>query len=752
VTHSLTKLLCLLLVLVFAQSWAAAQDLDFHAPANASDNSVPGVMRDLAGRMLPVYQDNNQERFLSNLSAIQMVAGDYKTAYATRQSLNERRRNADAGRPPGRATVYDLYVRARAIEADARVPFNQAFTLAFRGVAPRLEDRDAYVLIGLLSTPVSEAREGLQRAFDRVRSKNRISMQEAVDLIWAYFTYDAYRNFAQLINGLDAEESRRRYVVENVMIKTTGGASIAAVVVRPKLLKKMPALLEFSIEEAQIDGKEAASHGYVGVMAYARGTHGSPGEATPFLNDDEDARAAINWITKQAWSNGSVGMYGGGYSGYTAFAVAKRPLPALKGIATSDPTAPGIDFPMSGNIFRNSAYRWTFRVMNNPREPDKIFDDDAQWRAFNQAWYTSGKSYREFASLPGPHTTVFQRWLNHPSYDQFWSRLMPSQQQFANIKIPVLTTTGYFADGLAGALAYYNQHYRANKEADHTLLIGPYDENAMQRGPAPVLRGYPIAQVAAIDLRELRYQWFDFVMKGGAKPALLKDRVNYQVMGTNEWRSAPSLEEVGTGSLRFYLEPTEDPNARNRLLETKNEKLLFAPQTFDFEDREDVKTLPSSAVITRNLQPLNGELYVSEPLPQPVEVNGVISGLLDLYVNKMDIDIQLALYELLPNGDYVALFEPTYAFRASYARSHANRRLLKSGVRQQLPFKLDLITSRELQAGSRVVLVLGINKRYDQQLNYGTGKDVSEESIAHAKRPLRTRYYNSSYIELPFNK
>jgi putative CocE/NonD family hydrolase len=554
-----------------------------------------------------------------------------------------------------------------------------------------------------------------------------------------------------LINGLDTEESRRRYVVENVAIKTTEGATITAVVVRPKLLKKMPALLEFSIEEAQIDGKEAASHGYVGVMAYARGTHGGKGEAAPFQHDSDDARAAISWITKQAWSDGSVGMYGGGYSGYVAFAAARKPLPALKAIATSDPTAPGVDFPMAGNIFRNSAYRWAFRVMHIPREPDKLFDDEGQWRAFNQAWYSAGKPYREFASVPGEHTTVFRRWLSHPSYDQYWRRLTPTQQQFAQLEIPVLTTSGYYADGVAGALYYFKEHLRANPKADHTLLIGPYDENAMQYGVPSVLRGYALDQTAIVDLRELRYQWFDSVMKGGKKPALLKDRVNYQAMGTNEWRSAASLDDVGTSNLRFYLEPTEDPD-RNLLVEAHNPKLAFLPQTFDLADRDDVKASPPRSLLTRGLQVPNGEMYVSEPLPQPVEISGAVSGQLDLFMNKVDVDLQLAVYELLPNGDYISLFDPAYAFRASYARNRASRKLLKSGVRQQLPFKTDLLISRELQAGSRVVLVLGINKRPDQQINYGTGKDVSEESIEDAKRPLRTRWYNTSYIDLPFNK
>jgi hypothetical protein len=47
------------------------------------------------------------------------------------------------------------------------------------------------------------------------------------------------------------------------------------------------------------------------------------------------------------------------------------------------------------------------------------------------------------------------------------------------------------------------------------------------------------------------------------------------------------------------------------------------------------------------------------------------------------------------------------------------------------------------------VLVLGINKRADQQVNYGTGGDVSDESIADAINALKIRWYASSYIDIP---
>jgi hypothetical protein len=36
-----------------------------------------------------------------------------------------------------------------------------------------------------------------------------------------------------------------------------------------------------------------------------------------------------------------------------------------------------------------------------------------------------------------------------------------------------------------------------------------------------------------------------------------------------------------------------------------------------------------------------------------------------------------------------------------------------------------------------------------QQINYGTGRDVSDESIADAGEPLAIRWLDGSFVELP---
>lgn len=770
--------LSVLVLLATLQSPAFAQNFDFRPPASATDPAAVAVMRDLAERILPVFSEENPERYLSNLSMLQLVAGNYTAAYASRQSLRDRRRSTEAGRPVSGSAILDLYARARAVEATSRVPFAQAFTAAYRDFVPKLNDLDAYTLIGWLATPPAAFQEPVQRTFDQVRPKNSIALADAIELVQAYAHFDAYRNFSPIVGALDAEDEQRRYATDtDVLINVRQGVDIAAVIVRPKTSSKpLPTLLEYTPYVTATFDKEVAAHGYVAVVAYSRGRGKSTGEPLPYQHDGEDARAVINWITQQPWSDGVVGMYGSTYSGFTPWAAAKRLPAALKAIAVTSPTAPGIDVPDDGGVARNSAYRWSLAMTNVI--DDKTYNDAAVWRGLDQKWYASGKPYRDYGGDYGKPNPLFQRWLNHPSYDKFWQSLIPYEKELAKVNIPVLTITGYYAAGAAGALHYFNAHHRYRSNTNHTLVVGPYDDGVMQRGVQPLLRGYQLDPAALVDLRELRYQWFDHVLKGAAAPALLQSTVNYQVMGANEWRHAPSLEKMSDGPLRFYLDsaavgashhlsqrlPGKSGSAgakgksahalKGRPAGSKGRGRVSDPgyvdQEVDLTDRKDAADwAPQLDIASKSVDIRNATAYVSDPLPHPLELRGLWSARFDMTVNKMDVDLRIAAYELLPGGDYVQLFEP-YTVRASYAKDRVHRALLKAGERQPLAFRIERLTSRRLQAGSRLVLVLGVNKRPDEEINYGSGEDVSTESLENedSRVPLRIRWYSDSYIEM----
>jgi hypothetical protein len=223
---------------------------------------------------------------------------------------------------------------------------------------------------------------------------------------------------------------------------------------------------------------------------------------------------------------------------------------------------------------------------------------------------------------------------------------------------------------------------------------------------------------------------------------------------------------MGNGTLKLFLDPTA-MGASHRLTQHgaqgkaaaakakgKHTDPEFVDQAVNLADRSDVNSNWSPTdIATHNVEVRNATNYVSAPLPKAIDLEGAWSGRLDLTVNKMDVDLRVSAYELLPSGDYVQLFEP-YVFRASYTQDRVHRRLLKAGERQTIAFKIERLTSRKLQAGSRLVLVLGVNKRPDQEINYGGGEDVSAESLEDPddKEPVKLRWYGDSYIDIPVRR
>ena len=70
----------------------------------------------------------------------------------------------------------------------------------------------------------------------------------------------------------------------------------------------------------------------------------------------------------------------------------------------------------------------------------------------------------------------------------------------------------------------------------------------------------------------------------------------------------------------------------------------------------------------------------------------------------------------------------------------------------KLPFGIVRMTSKKISKGSRLVVVVNGIKDPFSEINYGTGKDVSEETIKDAKEPLIIKWYGESYLEIPVMK
>ena len=408
--------------------------------------------------------------------------------------------------------------------------------------------------------------ENLDAALRAVKGKSDLSLAEALTLVHAYQAAESYRVIEPYAPPLIAEDDARRYIVDtDVPVAMPDGGIVCALVVRPRAATKpLPTLMEFTIYADPTvnlsEARRAASNGYVGVEGTSRGKLCSPGVAVPLEHDVADAAHLIDWIARQPWSDGRVGTFGASYDGFSQWAAAKHHPKALMALAPAVTEAPGIDSPTEGGIVQSFSYYWPFYVTNNKTLDDAPFVDRAHWNQLFRKWYIAGAAYRDLPKLDGKPSPVWDRWLAHPDYDAYWQAMIPFGKEFADIHIPVLTTTGYYDGGQIGALYYLSEHYKHDPKAEHYLIVGPYDHHTGNRGTvdvlgeaAPPIFGYTPDPAAAIDLGEVRYQWFDYVFKGAPLPAILKDKINFEVMGADEWRHAPSLAAMGDQRLTLHL-------------------------------------------------------------------------------------------------------------------------------------------------------------------------------------------------------
>jgi uncharacterized protein len=552
-----------------------------------------------------------------------------------------------------------------------------------------------------------------------------------------------------------------------VKIPARDGVLLNATVFQPHAQKEaLPVIFTFTpyIGDSYTDrAMYFAQHGYVYALVDVRGRGNSGGDFEPFVNEGRDGYDVVEWFAKQTYCNGKVTMWGGSYAGFDQWTVLKEFPPHLATIVPAAAAHPGVDFPFQYGLFGPYIEQW-LTFTSGATSNGSLFGSRAFWASKEREMYRQHLPFQDYDKLVGNPSKNFQKWVHHPEPDAYYDAMAPTAENYRKFSVPVLTITGHYDGDQPGAFEYYKRHMAngsAEAKANHYLIVGPWD-HAATRTPRAEIAGLKFAAASVLDLNKLHKEWYDWTMKGGAKPEFLKKRVAYYLMGAEEWKYADSLETISNAKLSLFLGSNgtaSDITHSGELSEAEgagaaSDKWVYDPldtRPGDAEPDDDPAGLTSQRGVTNLFG--EGVVYHSEHFTEDREITGFAKLTLWLVMDVPDTDLEAELYEILADGSSISLSGAS--MRARYRNSLREPASVPVGKAEKYVFGNFTFFSRRIRKGSRLRLVLHSINSIQVEKNYNSGGVVAAETGKDARTAHITLLHDREHpsaLELPIVK
>lgn len=385
-----------------------------------------------------------------------------------------------------------------------------------------------------------------------------------------------------------------------------------------------------------------AERGYHVIVQDVRGRYDSEGQFEPFTNEAADGLATLEWIAAQPWFNGSVGMFGQSYLGYTGWAVAADAPPYLKALM---PVITASQFYSTvypdGAYALNSGLRWAYLTEFVGTKRGWI-----NWRTlphtrklmrgqiFKPAYFHL--PLREADRLVARRAiTPYRDSLSEVDPDALRWKAADHSGRVAQVNMPIHLISGWYDVFQRELLADYRRLKDAGKKP--YLTIGPWS-HVDQR-------------IYRVALRE-GLAWFDAHLKGD-RSLLRKKAVRVYVMGAHVWRTLdewppPAREQ------RFYLHP-------DRWLSIDAPGLESSCVHYRFDPADPTPSIGGTTIFPPSGPTDHSEIearpdvlvYTTAPLVEPLEIIGAVR--LELFVRSSlaHTDFVGRLCDVYPDGQSI---------------------------------------------------------------------------------------------------
>ena len=484
-----------------------------------------------------------------------------------------------------------------------------------------------------------------------------------------------------LCNSLQAEVK-----METLSVSMRDGVKLATDVYRDDAVTQAPVVLirtPYDRTKQKGIAERWVKAGYVFVAQDCRGTKASEGVIAPYNNEGQDGFDTIEWVTRQPWSNGRVGMVGGSYVGAVQWQAAVESPPGLAVIA---PQATWSSFYR--NLYLGGAVRLSLIsgwLAGNTPKPEGVKPND-----MNDALMRLPLSdVDEAIGWPMPWLDAY---LTHPQPNGFWTRL-DLTSRLPELQLPALHVVGYYdffsRESVDNFSIMQKQARDPLTRKQQRLVLGPWDHGTIGKSQVAEV---DFGTAAALDVSAVQFDWFDRHLKqdtaAQAKPF---PPVSYFSMGDNVWRDAQQWPPEGVTATSFFLHSDGQANTRKGNGRLSREAPTSDQRSDAFRadpsqpvpacpvtDKRPIKAAVWGPVDQGALEDRDDVLiYSSQPLAEPLTFAGNIEAKLFVSTDRPDADWVVKVVDVRPDG--VAINLATGILRGRYRHSLLKPELMKPG-------------------------------------------------------------------------
>jgi len=600
-------------------------------------------------------------------------------------------------------------------------------------------------------------------------------------------------------HGAATDQGHQVEVVKSIMVPMSDGTRLSTDLYMPAgAAGKLPSLLVRDPYGKNAPMSRGHSYrfnllmsfverGYVVAIQDMRGRFESEGRYLPGKNNRNDGYDTVTWLTNQPWSSGKVGTFGCSYTGDTQIALATTRHP---GHVAAVPMASTTGFYSRGRpwgSFDGGAFELAQTAGWFSRSGSEVVYGPPAW-IDRQEWFRSdaARLYRQSAGRENdtayfpfistlPIVDILRKSGSPPTqYENFVSS-NPEASYFKELEwaneadrfdTPMLFIDSWYDYGPAEALELWNLA-RRNSLSDRSrvnqfIIIAPtaHCDFINSEGSERLIVGERDMGDARLDYKDMLHRWYDHWLKGADNGVTDMPKVQYFLMGKNEWRNSDVWPLAKTNYTKFFLHSGGRANSRYGdgilLLQTPGNQ---PADHFVYDPATPVPSLGGQACCTgtekgagsydqsANEMRHDVLVYTSAVLDKGIEVTGPLEVVLYVSSSAKDTDFTAKLIDVYPDGRAFNVQEG--ALRMRYREGYSDTVWMKPGKVYEA--RLDLhVTANYFGPGHRIRLEVSSSNfpRWDRNLNTGGNNfDETEWMTAHNSVYHSEKY--PSHVLLP---